>query len=259
MESRRNSDRFFGIVIAQNLTEVRNRIAAAARRAGREAAAVTLVAVSKGQPVEKIAEAIAAGQRDFGENYAQEMMAHRSKLEAQGAYEKGHDLPFEPSALSPACRWHFIGQLQRNKVRQIIGHVAMIHTVDSPELALEIDKRAAALGKVQPVLIELNLHGEATKTGLAPDRAEVLVSEMNRLAHVELKGLMAIPPATEDAEEARPSFRLLGEIRDALNRKNVYKRPLAELSMGMTHDFEIAVEEGATIVRVGTGIFGERP
>ncbi|HSA59532.1 MAG TPA: YggS family pyridoxal phosphate-dependent enzyme [bacterium] len=224
-------------MISKNLLEVRNRIAAAVRRAGRKASDITLVAVSKGQPVEKILEAIAAGQRDFGENYAQELLDH---------------LPVGD------VRWHFIGHLQRNKVKQIIGRTALIHTVDSPELALEIDKRAAAMGKIQPVLIELNLHGEASKTGLAPDRAEMLVSEMNRLPHVELRGLMTIPPATEDAEEARPSFRLLREIRDALNRKNVYKRPLADLSMGMTQDFEVAIEEGATFVRVGTGIFGER-
>lgn len=238
-------------MIANNLQEIRNRIAAAARRAGRDASDVTLVAVSKGQPVERIAEAIAAGQRDFGENYAQEMLAH-----------VGANLVFAPAASgriqdSP-LQWHFIGHLQRNKVKQIIGHSALIHSVDSPELVLEIDKRAAASEKIQPVLIELNLHGESSKTGLAPDRAEMLVSEMNRLPHVDLKGLMTIPPATEDAEEARASFRLLREIRDALNRKNVYKRPLAGLSMGMTHDFEIAIEEGATIVRVGTGIFGER-
>lgn len=224
-------------MISKNLLEVRNRIAAAARRAGRKDSDITLVAVSKGQPVEKILEAIQSGQRDFGENYAQELLEH---------------LPVGD------VRWHFIGHLQRNKVKQIIGHTALIHTVDSPELALEIDKRAASAGKIQPVLIELNLHGEASKTGLAPDRAEMLASEMNRLAHVDLKGLMTIPPATEDAEEARPSFRLLREIRDALNRKNVYKRPLADLSMGMTQDFDVAIEEGATFVRVGTGIFGER-
>jgi pyridoxal phosphate enzyme (YggS family) len=224
-------------MISKNLFEVQNRIAAAARRAGRDASKVTLVAVSKGQPSEKILEAIAAGQKDFGENYAQELLEH---------------LPLGD------VRWHFIGHLQRNKVKQIIGRAALIHSVDSPELVQEIDKRAAALGKIQPVLVEVNVGGEASKTGLAPERAESLVSEMNLLKHVDLKGLMAIPPPGEDVEEARGFFRRLREIRDALNLKNVYKQPLMELSMGMTSDFEIAVEEGATIIRVGTGIFGER-
>jgi PLP dependent protein len=227
-------------MISKNLREIRNRIAAAARRAQRDPLSVTLVAVGKAQPVGKIVEALELGQRDFGENYAQELIAHVNDV-GEGD-----------------TRWHFIGHLQRNKVKMILPHVALIHSVDSPALALEIDKRAAEAGKVQPVLLEVNLGGETSKTGLAPEEVELLASDIRLLEHLDLKGLMAIPPPTEDPEEARRHFRFLREIRDALNRKNVYKRPLTELSMGMTHDFEIAVEEGATLVRVGTGIFGER-
>lgn len=227
-------------MIARNLQEMRNRIAAAAQRVGRSPSEITLVAVSKGQPIERIQEAWEAGQRDFGENYAQEMLEHIKAIEGR-----------IPSI-------HFIGHLQRNKVKQILPQVSLIHSVDSPELAQEVDKRAAALGKVQPILIEVNVGEEASKTGLAPDRLETLVSDLRLLTHVDLRGLMTIPPASEDLEETRRFFRLLREIRDALNRKNIYKQPLAELSMGMTQDFEAAIEEGSTIVRIGTGIFGER-
>lgn len=226
-------------MISKSLLEIRRRIAAAAKRAGRAESEVTLVAVCKAQTREKIQEAAAAGQKDFGENYAQELIEH-----------------FGPWSLD--LRLHFIGHLQRNKVKSILPYVALIHSVDSPELAQEIDKRAAALGKTQAVLVEINLGDESSKSGLAPERAASLCADIALLKNIELKGLMAIPPPTEDLPEARKHFRLLREIRDALNRKSVYKRPLADLSMGMTHDFETAVEEGATIIRVGTGIFGER-
>ncbi|HEX5037358.1 MAG TPA: YggS family pyridoxal phosphate-dependent enzyme [bacterium] len=226
-------------MISKSLLEIHRRIAAAASRVGRAESEVTLVAVCKAQPREKIQEAVAAGQRDFGENYARELLDH-----------------FGPGALD--LRLHFIGHLQRNKVKLILPHVILIHSVDSAELAQEIDKRSAALGKTQAVLLEVNLGDESSKTGIAPEAAASLIADMALLKNVELRGLMAIPPPTEDPEEGRKHFRLLREIRDALNRKSVYKRPLADLSMGMTHDFETAVEEGATIVRVGTGIFGER-
>lgn len=247
MESRKNSGKPFGIVIAKNLLEIQNRIAAAARRCGRAPSDVTVVAVCKAQPAEKIAEAVAAGQRDFGENYAQELVEH---LTAVGAH--GH----EP--LHGDIRWHFIGHLQRNKVKLVMGKASLIHSLDSLDLVQEIEKRAAALERVQPVLIEVNVGGETSKTGLKPENVEALVSQIRLLDHVDLKGLMTIPPAAEDVQDARAHFRFLREIRDALNRKSVYKSPLAELSMGMTHDFEIAIEEGSTIVRIGTGIFGER-
>lgn len=247
MESRKNSDKPFGIVIAKNLLEIKNRIAAAARRSGRPSSDVTLVAVCKTQPAEKIAKALAAGHHDFGENYAQELVEH---LTAVGAY--GH------APLHEETHWHFIGHLQRNKVKLVMGKVSLIHSVDSLELAQEIEKRAAAMERVQPVLVEVNVGGESSKTGLKPEDVASLVSQIGLLEHVSLRGLMTIPPASEDLEDTRAHFRLLREIREDLNRESVYKSPLVELSMGMTHDFEIAIEEGATIVRVGTGIFGER-
>ena len=224
-------------MIQEKIREVRGKIDAACHRSGRDPAEVALVAVAKGQPAERVAEAVRAGIRDIGENYAQEMMGHVGTLLAT---------PLQP-------RWHFIGHLQRNKVRQIIDSVALIHTVDSIELAREIEHRAAQQQKVQPVLIEVKLAAERSKTGLSPEQAEALVTSLAPLSHLELRGFMAIPPPSDDP---RPFFRELREIRDAINRKNLYKTPLTELSIGMTSDFEVAIEEGATIVRVGTGIFG---
>lgn len=225
-------------MIAKNLEEIKNRIGAAARRAGRNPGEITLVAVAKGQPAEKILEAIEAGQRDFGENYAQELSGHVSAVGAS------------------VIHWHFIGHLQRNKVKQIIDKIALIHSVDSLELAREIDRRAAAIGRIQPILIEVNPGGEKTKTGIPPAEAESLASSIGGLDHLQLKGLMVIPPYHPDPEKARPYFRKLREIRNRINEK--IPQGLTELSMGMTDDFEIAIEEGATIVRIGTGIFGER-
>lgn len=222
-------------MISNNLKEIKKRIPEGVR----------LIAVSKGQSIEKIRNAIEAGQKDFGENYAQELLEHSSQLSAVG----GQPL---------AVHWHFIGRLQRNKVKQVIGKVSLIHSVDSLDLAREIDRRAAALGKIQPILMEINLAGETYKTGVQPSDVEKLVSEMLSLKNLKLEGLMVLPPYHHDPEQIRPYFRRLREIRDAINLKNLYKHPLTELSMGMTHDFEVAIEEGATIVRIGTGIFGER-
>jgi pyridoxal phosphate enzyme (YggS family) len=224
-------------MISQKLAEIRNRIAEAAKRARRDPAEITLVAVAKGQPLEKVIEAIAAGVTEIGENYAQEMSAHAG------------------AGLKPAPTWHFIGHLQRNKVKQILDKAALIHSVDSLELAREIDRRAAAVDKVQPILIEVNLGGEKTKTGILPPAAKELAKRARELKHVELRGLMAIPPFLPDPGAVRPYFRELREIRDEIQKEIRYA---SELSMGMTHDFEVAIEEGATIVRIGTGIFGER-
>lgn len=214
---------------------------------------VTLIAVVKGQPVEKIREALAAGQVDFGENYAQELLVHRSWLVARGKYYELPATSYEPQAI----RWHFIGHLQRNKVKAILPHVTLIHTVDSLPLAQEIDKHAGKLARIQEVLVEVNL-GEKSKSGVHKDQVETLVAALNPLSHLSLRGLMTIPPFLPDPETIRPYFRQLREIRDAINKKNVYKRPLAELSMGMTHDFQVAIDEGATMVRIGSGIFGQR-
>jgi pyridoxal phosphate enzyme (YggS family) len=194
-------------------------------------AGATLVAVSKTQPVEAIREAYAAGQRDFGENYAQEWR------------EKADGL-----ADLPDLRWHFIGALQTNKVKYLAGRVHAIHTVDRPELARELSRRFGQKGAVARVLLEVNTGGEASKAGCAPEDAPRLADDVRALPAVDLVGLMTIPPADEDP---RPRFRLLRELRDRLG--------LRELSMGMSADWRIALEEGATIVRIGTAIFGERP
>jgi pyridoxal phosphate enzyme (YggS family) len=192
---------------------------------------VTLVAVSKTQPVSAIREAYAAGQRDFGENYAQEW---REKADALA------DLP--------DVRWHFIGGLQTNKVKYLAGRVAFVHTVDREELARELSRRFGQKGAVARVFLEVNSGGEVSKAGCAPAEAPALAAAIRALPAVELVGVMAIPPPEDDP---RPHFRALRELRDRLG--------LAELSMGMSSDWRIAIEEGATFVRLGTALFGARP
>jgi pyridoxal phosphate enzyme (YggS family) len=192
---------------------------------------VTLVAVSKTQPVEAIREAWAAGQRDFGENYAQEW---RQKAEALA------DLP--------DLTWHFIGSLQTNKVKYLAPRATWVQTLDREELARELGKRYAAVGATARVLVEVNLGGETQKSGCAPERVEALVALSRGLPGLEVAGLMCIPPPEQDP---RPHFARLRALRDQLG--------LRELSMGMSADWRIAVEEGATMVRLGTALFGERP
>ena len=193
--------------------------------------AVTLIAVSKTQPAGAIREAYAAGQRHFGENYAPEW---REKAEALA------DLP--------DLTWHFIGSLQTNKVKYLAGRVGWVHTVDRAELARELSRRCAAAGASVKVLLEVNVGGEAQKGGCAPDEAPALATLVASLPALDLRGLTCIPPPEDDP---RPHFRALRALRDQLG--------LAELSMGMSADWPVAVEEGATFVRVGTAIFGERP
>ncbi|HEU4382780.1 MAG TPA: YggS family pyridoxal phosphate-dependent enzyme [Anaeromyxobacteraceae bacterium] len=192
---------------------------------------VTLVAVSKGQPAAAIREAHAAGQRHFGENYVQEW---REKAEALA------DLP--------GLSWHFVGSLQTNKAKYLVGRVALVHTVDRLELAREVSRRSAQKGAVTAVLLEVNVAGEASKTGCTPAEVPALAGAVRALSGLDLRGLMCIPPAEGDP---RPHFRALRALRDRLE--------LTELSMGMSGDYPAAVEEGATLVRVGTAIFGERP
>lgn len=217
--------------IAAALADVRTRIDAACRRAGR-AIPPTLVAVSKRQPPEAIREAYAAGQRDFGENYAQELRDKQTSL-----------------AELAGIRWHALGPLQTNKARYVAGKVALIHTLDRVELARELVKRAGSA----PVraLVEVNLGSEPQKGGVLPEELPVRFAELAAVPGIQLAGLMCIPPLSDDPEESRPHFRALRELRDRL-------LPGGELSMGMSEDFEIAVEEGATLVRVGTAIFGAR-
>jgi PLP dependent protein len=223
--------------IATRLAEILGRIADA--RARGEGQPVQLVAVSKRQPVSAITEAVAAGVRELGENYAQEL---RDKRDA---------LP------DPTLRWHMIGPVQRNKVKLVLG-TALIHTVDRAELLAAIDARAGALGIVQPVLVQVNLVGEPGKAGVAPDQLGALLDHFVGLAHVRCTGLMLIPPVAAP-EQTRAHFAGLRALRDreaAIARDGI---ELRELSMGMSDDYELAIEHGATIVRVGTALFGARP
>jgi len=233
--------------IAGNARAVRDRADAAARRSGRNPAEVRLVAVTKAVPDGRILEAIDAGLRVFGENYVQE------------ATRKIAAVARERPDLASGIAWHFIGTLQRNKARHAVGAFEVIHSVDSIALAREIDKRAQAIGRTQRILLEVNVGGEATKTGFTPEAALAEAPAIDALARLRLLGLMAVPPAAEDPEKSRQRFRALRELRDEIRRRGAAGEAFRDLSMGMTHDFEVAIEEGATWIRVGTAIFGERP
>jgi PLP dependent protein len=224
--------------IARNLAQVGARIEAAARAAGRPPASVRLLAVSKKMPADDVRAAIAAGQRAFAENYAQELRDKSALLAADPT------LPAPPE-------WHFIGPLQSNKVKYVAGRVALLHSIDSPALLDAVEARGAP----QACLVQVNVAGEASKKGLAPDDLPALLDRFAAAAHVRCQGLMLIPPRGD----ARPHFAALRALRD---REAARARPnvdLHELSMGMTDDLETAIAEGATIVRVGTAIFGARP
>jgi pyridoxal phosphate enzyme (YggS family) len=223
--------------IAQNLKKVRAAIVAAAQRAGRDPGGVRLVAVSKTVDLERLRAAIDAGHDLFGENYLQEA---RDKI----------------AALGRQVSWHLVGHLQSNKARGAVELFDLIHAVDRIKLARALDAAAARLGKVQDVLIQVNQGGEATKSGVGPSAAPALLQEVARLPHLRVLGLMTMPPWFPDPEAARPFFRALRELRDRL--RGLTGLPLTELSMGMSGDFAVAVEEGSTLVRVGTAIFGQR-
>lgn len=227
--------------IAERLAEVRARIAGAAIGSGRDPAAVRLVVVTKEVPPERIREAIDAGATDLGENRAQELAA---KIE-------------ELSGVSSPHRWHFIGTLQRNKVKLVAGRVALIHSVDSAELGRAIAERGASSGTLQDVLVEVNVSGEASKHGVASEDAWGLVASLAGLPGIRVQGLMTLAPPPGAGIPSRAVFAGLRELRDRL-RGELGGATLDELSMGMTSDFEAAVEEGSTIVRVGTAIFGPR-
>ena len=224
--------------IADNLARIREAIAAAAERSRREPDSVTLVAVSKTRPTADITAALDAGQVHFGENYAQELQAKAEEL-------------------GEGPQFHFIGHLQRNKARLVVGRAAMIETVDSQRLAEEIERRAAAAEITVPLLLEVNVGGEWSKSGLQPEGAGELLEQVRSLPHLRPRGLMCIPPFVE-AEQARPYFSQLRELRQQLAADSGLGAEFGDLSMGMSHDFEVAIEEGATLVRVGTAIFGER-
>ena len=225
------------MTIAERWREVRAAVDAACLAAGRAPSEVTIVAVSKLHPPAALEEALAAGATDLGENYAQELVGKQA-------------------VVGGAPRWHFIGRLQRNKARLVAGKVALIHAVDSVELGAELGRRAAALGTVQAVLAAINVGGEAQKTGVDPTAAAALVDGLRACAGVRLDGLMTMPPPVDDPEDVRPAFRALRDLRDRLATA---ASPLPQLSMGMSSDFAVAIACGATLVRIGTAIFGPRP
>ena len=226
-------------MVKENLAEVEKRVLAACERAGRDPKEVTLIAVSKTKPIEMIEEAIEYGKKEFGENKAQEM---KQKYEA----------------LPKDIIWHFIGHLQTNKVKYVVGRASLIHSVDSLHLAEAIEKESAKKNLVTDILVEVNVAGEKSKFGLNTDETEELVRNIAKLPHIRIRGLMTIAPYVDDPEENRQIFRSLKELSVDIQSKNIDNVLMDILSMGMTNDYEVAIEEGATHVRVGTGIFGER-
>ncbi len=226
-------------MVAKNYYEVEKRVCAACERAGRDRSEVTLIAVSKTKPVPMLEEAYNAGARDFGENKVQEIM------------DKYPVLPED-------IRWHMIGHLQRNKVKYLMGKVKLIHSVDSLRLAEEISAQSVKHNVETDILIEVNIAEEENKFGISREETFHLVEEASRLPGIHIKGLMIVPPFVENPEENRRYFREIRELSVDIGAKKLDNVSMCMLSMGMTGDFEVAIEEGATLVRVGTAIFGER-
>lgn len=226
-------------MLKDNFETVEKNVANACARAGRDRSEVTLIAVSKTKPVEMLREVYDAGARDFGENKVQEICEKYDKL---------------PSDI----KWHMIGHLQRNKVKQVIDKVTLIHSVDSYRLAQEISVQAQKKGLSIPILIEVNIAGEESKFGISADDTIQLVEEIAALPNLKIQGLMTIAPYVVDPEENRLYFRQIKQLSVDIKNKNIDNVSMDILSMGMTGDYEVAIEEGATMVRVGTGIFGAR-
>ena len=226
-------------MLKDNFEAVEKKVADACKRAGRDRSEVTLIAVSKTKPVDMLREVYDAGARDFGENKVQEIC------------EKYDQLPSD-------IKWHMIGHLQRNKVKQVIDKAAMIHSVDSYRLAQEISVQAQKKGLTIPILIEVNIAGEESKFGISAEDTIQLVEEVAALPNLSIRGLMTIAPYVVDAEENRLYFRQIKQLSVDIKNKNIDNVTMDILSMGMTGDYEVAIEEGATMVRVGTGIFGAR-
>lgn len=226
-------------MLRDNLQNVEANITEACEKSGRDRRDVTLIAVSKTKPVETLQEAYDLGVRVFGENKVQELV---------DKYE----------ALPKDIHWHMIGHLQRNKVKYIIDKVDLIHSVDSVRLAETIEKEAAKHGIVANILVEVNVAGEDTKFGLKPEEVDDFIDQIAGFSHIQVKGLMTIAPFVENSESNRAIFRSLRKLSVDISNKNVDNVNVSMLSMGMTNDYQTAIEEGATMVRVGTGIFGER-
>lgn len=226
-------------MIKEQLEEVRKNIEAACKRAGRDPKEVTLIAVSKTKPVPMLEEAYEAGARDFGENKVQEIV------------QKKTELPED-------IRWHMIGHLQRNKVHQVMGKAVLIHSVDSLRLAEQIETEAAKKDMVADILLEVNVAKEESKFGMMPEEVPEMVEQISLLPHLQIEGLMTIAPFVDDPEKNRPVFQKLYQLSVDIKKKNIDNVNMSVLSMGMTGDYQVAVEEGATMIRVGTGIFGAR-
>jgi pyridoxal phosphate enzyme (YggS family) len=225
--------------IKDNLEHIRSQMAAACARSGRNPAAVRLVAVSKTHPAAMVEKAAAAGQRLFGESYVQEFVA-------------------KAEAVKTPVEWHIIGALQSNKIKYLRGRVSLIHSVDRLSLAAEIDRQWGKLQRTADVLLQVNLGGEESKSGTDESGLEELVRQVAKLEHVRIRGLMTLPPYFDEAEEVRPYFRRLRELAGKIDALALPGVGMTEMSMGMSHDFAVAIEEGATLVRVGTAIFGAR-
>jgi pyridoxal phosphate enzyme (YggS family) len=228
--------------VQENLRKVREEILAACEKAGVDSSTVALLAVSKTHSSEMVRWCFESGQIDFGENYVQEALSKKKEID---------ELPL---------RWHFIGTLQKNKVKNVVGAFSLIHSVDSVELAAKISQKAGEIGVSQKILLEVNLGDETSKGGFSCQMLREQFSQLMELPHLELAGLMALPPLFEDSENTRPYFRELKRLFIELcQRLPLPRQPLwRNLSMGTTHDFAVAIEEGATIVRVGTALFGQR-
>lgn len=225
--------------VAGNLKQIEERIRTAAQRVGRNPDSVRLVAVSKTQPAEAVKAALEAGQQLFGENYVQEFL------------EKAQQLP-------ASVEWHFIGSLQSNKVKYLAGLTTLIHSVDRLSLAREIDRQWEKIGKPCDILLQVNISGEETKSGTTSEDLLQLARESSLLPHLRVRGLMTMPPFFDEPERVRPYFRELRRLAEVLTAEQIPGITMEELSMGMSGDFEVAIEEGATLVRVGSAIFGER-
>ena len=225
--------------IRDHLTEVRENIRKACERAGRSPEEVTLIAVSKTKPLFMLEEAYEAGARDFGENKVQEIL------------EKAPKMPED-------ARFHMIGHLQRNKVKQVLPHAVLIHSVDSLRLAEQINQEAEKLGITANILLEVNVAKEESKFGMMPEEVLELTEQIAALPHLRIQGLMTIAPFVDDPEKNRPVFQKLYQLSVDIKKKNIDNVSMGVLSMGMTGDYQVAVEEGATMIRVGTGIFGAR-
>lgn len=226
-------------MVKENYRAVEARVAAACQAAGRERSEVTLIAVSKTKPVEMVQELMEIGVKDFGENHAQELVA-------------------KTEVIPEGVNWHFIGHLQRNKVKYVVGRACLIHSVSSLRLAQEIQKESVKKGVVTQILIEVNIADEASKSGISRQETVELVREVAGLSHLSIQGLMAIAPPVDDPQENREYFRQMRMLREEIDALAIPGVQMRELSMGMTGDFEAAIAEGATMIRVGTAIFGNR-